>query len=56
MLSVKQLAKLVGVCPATLYKLVRQAKVGCVRVGNSIRFRPEDVEALIRDVDPGEPA
>jgi excisionase family DNA binding protein len=38
-LTLKELSDLLRVCPATVYKLVREGKIPSFRVGNEWRFR-----------------
>jgi len=47
LISVEALAKAWGVCTATVYALARSGSLPSLRVRNSIRFRPEDVEAYL---------
>jgi excisionase family DNA binding protein len=46
LLSVRQVATVLGVHRATIYKLAESGALPCVRVGESIRFRPEDLKAF----------
>ncbi len=41
LLSVRQVAKVLGVCPATVYALCEQRKLPHFRVLNAIRIDPE---------------
>jgi excisionase family DNA binding protein len=43
LLSVRQVAKLLGVCPATVYALCEQRKLPHFRVLNAIRIDPRAV-------------
>jgi len=43
-LSVRQVAELLGVSRASVYKLVERGELACVRVSNAIRVRPVDLE------------
>jgi excisionase family DNA binding protein len=47
LLTVDELAELVGWKPATVRQKVWRRQIEFVRVGRSIRFRPESVEKLI---------
>jgi excisionase family DNA binding protein len=47
LLSVKDAAKMLKVCARTVYRLCAKAALGHVRLGNTIRFRPEDLERFI---------
>jgi len=44
LLSVRQVAKLLGVCPATVYALCEQRKLPHFRVLNAIRIDPKAVK------------
>jgi excisionase family DNA binding protein len=53
LLSVAELARHLGISKWTVYRLVRSSELRAVRVGERIRFRPEDVTAYLdRDRDP----
>lgn len=45
LITVQDLADAWRVCTATIYGLVKSGSLRSLRVGNSIRFRPADVEA-----------
>lgn len=47
LLSVAEVAEQLGVCNATVYRLCEEGELPPVRVTNSIRVRPRDLEALI---------
>ncbi len=47
LLTVKDLADLLKVCTATVYKLVDRLHIPHIRVLNSIRFRRGDVMAFV---------
>jgi excisionase family DNA binding protein len=47
LLSVRQVAKLLGVCPATVYALCRQRKLPHHRVLNAIRIDPTAVKRFL---------
>jgi len=47
LLSVRQVAKLLGVCPATVYALCDQRKLPHFRVLNAIRIDPRAVKAFL---------
>jgi excisionase family DNA binding protein len=55
LLSVNELARHLGISKWTVYRLVRSREIRSVRVGERIRFRPEDVEAYLeaRKVEAG---
>jgi excisionase family DNA binding protein len=44
-LSVKQLADAWGCSRQHVYSLVQGGQVNCLRIGDMIRFRPEDIRA-----------
>jgi excisionase family DNA binding protein len=47
LLSVRQVAKLLGVCPATVYALCGQRKLPHFRVLNAIRIDPKAVKRFL---------
>ena len=47
LLSVRQVAKFLGVCPATVYKLCEQRKLPHFRVLNAIRIDPNAVKGFL---------
>jgi len=47
LLTVRQVAQLVGVCTATVYKWSAQGVLPHVRIVNLIRIRPQDLSVLI---------
>jgi len=51
--TVKTLAEKLAVKPMTIYRMVEQGKIAAYRVGKSIRFSPEDVEAFLASVRVG---
>ena len=48
-LTVKQLAELLQVSTRTVYRLVDEEKIGCIRVGGALRFTPADIDRYIFD-------
>jgi excisionase family DNA binding protein len=48
LLSVREVALRLSVSTATIYALVGQGKLPCVRVSNAIRIRPEDLAMYLR--------
>jgi excisionase family DNA binding protein len=48
LLTVVEVARYLGVSRATVYKLCTQGRLPHLRVSNTIRFRPSDVEAVLR--------
>jgi excisionase family DNA binding protein len=49
LLSVRQVAKLLGVCPATVYALCEQRKLPHFRVLNAIRIDPRAVKRFLSE-------
>jgi len=47
LLTVKEVAKLLQVCNATVYKLCEKGELAHVRILNSIRIAPADLSDLI---------
>jgi excisionase family DNA binding protein len=47
LLNVEQAARKLSVSRSLVYKLVQTGALPVVRIGDTVRFRPEDVEALI---------
>ena len=47
LLSERETAKLLGVCPKTIYTLTRQGKLQAVRIGCSVRYDIRDIEAFV---------
>jgi len=47
LLTVKQVSRILSVSPSMVYKEIALWHLPCVRVGKSIRVRPEDLEAYI---------
>lgn len=45
--TVAALARHLGVSRWTIYRLVRRGEIRAVKVGERIRFRPEDVDAYL---------
>jgi excisionase family DNA binding protein len=48
LLRVREVAEQLGVCNATVYRLVESGALPHVRIVNSIRIRPDDLEAFVR--------
>ena len=51
--TVKKLAERLLVKPLTIYRLVDQGKLPAVRIGRSIRFDPDAVDAFLDSVRVG---
>jgi excisionase family DNA binding protein len=47
LLSVGQVAQVLGVCRSTVYKLCERGELAHVRLANAIRIRPSDLERLL---------
>ena len=47
-LTVQQTAELLSVCKNTIYKLIRENDLPCLRIGSAIRIRKNDVMDYIR--------
>jgi len=47
LLTVREVATLLGVSTKTIYALAARRELPPVRVSNALRFRPEDVRAFI---------
>ena len=47
LLSVRQVADLLGLCTKTIYELVARGVLPHVRILNTIRFRPDDLKEYI---------
>ena len=47
LLTVRDVAARLGVCTATVYRLVAEGQLAHVRVLNAIRVAPRDLEAFI---------
>lgn len=49
LLTVKELAELLRVSTAMVYRLVRQGDIEAIRIGRLVRFRPDTYLRLIED-------
>jgi len=47
LLAVREVAARLGVCTATVYKLVERGELAHVRVSNAIRIAPADLAAYL---------
>lgn len=47
LLTAGQLAKLLNLSPGHCYRLVAQRRIPFVRIGGSVRFRPEAIQAWL---------
>jgi excisionase family DNA binding protein len=48
LLTIREAAERLNISRASLYKLCAQNQVAYVRVGNAIRFAPEDLSGFLR--------
>ena len=48
LLRVREVAEQLGVCNATVYRLVERAELPHVRMVNSIRIRPDDLRVFLQ--------
>ena len=48
LLKPTEVALRLRLCRATVYKLCATGRLPCLRIVNSVRVRPEDLEAFIR--------
>jgi len=55
--TASQLAEYLGVPHSFVYRLTHEHRIGFLRVGKTVRFRPEDVAAWLESatVEPAEP-
>lgn len=51
--TVRTLAERLSVKPLTIYRLVAEGKLPAVRIGRSIRFDPDRIEAFLTSVQVG---
>ncbi len=49
-LGVREVAEMLGVCTATVYKLCERGELGHLRVSNAIRIAREDLDAYLERV------
>lgn len=45
--TANEVGKLLGVTTRTLYTLSARGELPCIKVGRSVRYHPDDVEAYI---------
>ena len=55
LLRVKEVAEQLGVCHATVYRLVESGELPHVRIVNSIRIRPDDLRQFIATREKAKP-
>lgn len=51
MLTAPEVAALFRVTPATVYRWAKTGKLAAITVGGTVRFRNEDVQALLDTTD-----
>jgi len=51
--TVKTLAEKLAITPITVYRMVDQGKLPAVKIGKSIRFKPQDIDAFLETVRVG---
>lgn len=54
LLTVEQVAKLLGLSPAWVYQHAsgsRRPRIPCVKFGRSVRFRRESIEEFVREME-----
>jgi len=51
--NVKTLAEKLNVAPMTIYRMVEQRKLPAVKIGKSIRFDPQAIDAFLETVRVG---
>ena len=49
LVDVKTISSKFGLSRATVYKLVRAGRIPAVKIGNSWRFKPTDIEKFLHD-------
>ncbi len=52
LLTIAELARLLGIGRTTVYRLVNTGELRAVRVGERLRFRPEDVNTYLERGSP----
>ena len=53
-LTVKEVAEWLRLTPRTIYSWVKQGRLKVYHVGEQLRFRREDIDALLKGYDRGE--
>ena len=48
LLSVEEVAKMLGLSLSFVYRLVRRKELTAVKIGTAVRIRPEDLEEFVR--------
>ncbi len=47
LLTVRQVAEMLGVCERTVFSLTQEGKLPAARIGRAVRYDPADVAAFI---------
>ena len=54
LLTVREVAEQLGLCAATVYRLCESGELPHVRIVQSIRIRPADLEGFLAAIEPGQ--
>jgi excisionase family DNA binding protein len=54
LLTVREVAEQLGVCAATVYRLCERGELPHVRIVQSIRIRPGDLQGFLAAIEPGQ--
>jgi len=46
LIKVKEAATALGLCSASIYRMVRSGAIPSVKIGKAVRLRPETVESI----------
>ena len=49
LMTVLEVAVRLGLKPATIRKMIFQRRIPVVRIGRSVRFKPEDIDKIVRE-------
>jgi len=49
LLTVAEVAERLGLKVATIRKMIFQRRIPVVKIGRSVRFKPEDIEKIVRE-------
>jgi predicted DNA-binding transcriptional regulator AlpA len=49
LLKPDEVAKTLSICPRSLWTLMRQGKIPCVRINRSVRYDPRDITEFIHN-------
>ena len=47
LLKPDEVAKILSICPRTLWQLTRDGKLPCIRINRSVRYDPKDLTEFI---------